>query len=386
MLILDRQLRPLMATTIDDKAWFSDLVLWQPDADTQLLLRPGCRTPTLALIKVPFAWQRLLPYAIVAGVALMAVAVMLILRRPHRIDSHHLRETRLSLMDNLELSSHGAIAPLKCVRRLVWHLRALQTDLGANDKVDIRMREAWTECRESALPHLKGILDRTQLAALSADNIRIAALATTEIEQLLADLAQDNFQATAQPDIAERLATAEHQADVALIRLRAEVATHFHADVAQIVARVRAANDLALSQAGIAFQAGYAVQTDGHDTMSAERPAAVTGLCDTRELEFVLDNLVGNAITAMAASARRQLHVTWRTTDGMVLIDVSDTGCGLDEEDWSRVLNTRYSSKTAGGQGLPTSNKYLRKYGGTLAILRSAPGQGTTIRVTLPES
>ncbi len=385
--ILDRQLQPLLITDDDKAVWHGTAIPWRPDSTTTLLVWPGMPAPTLILSKAPFAWQRLLPYGVAAAALLVLGVAWLGSRRPRRVNAHLLRETRLNLLDNLELSSHGAVAPLKCVRRLVWHLRALQTDLGNNNKVEIRMRETWTECRESALPHLKGILDRAQLAGLAVDNISVVATSVVEMEKHLEIMAQDNFQEALRPEIAERLEDAEHRADSALIRLRAEVATHFRADIAQVISRVQRANQLALDQAKVEFhlgQAAMAAQADGPDISVITPPATATGLCDPRELEFVLDNLVGNAITAMSDAPVRQLRANWRATDGMVLIDVTDTGCGLPEADWDRALNSRYTSKPTGGEGLLTSRKYLRKYGGCLSIGASAPGAGSTFRVTLP--
>ncbi len=383
--ILDHQLRPLLVAAGAGDGWAGNARLWRPTPDKTMLIWPGIPSPTIVLSKAPFAWQRLLPYGIAAAVCLVLGLNWRLVRRPRRVNPRLLRETRLTLLDSLELSSHGAVAPLKCVRRLVWQLRALQTDPN-NKLVEVRMREAWSECRDSALPHVKGIVDRARVAGLAADNISVVATSIAEIEKQVEIMAQNNFQEAAQPEIAERLEEAEHRADSALIRLRAEVATHFRANVAQVFSRIQQANHQALVEAQIQFhigQAAMAAQVGGEDIDTFTAPADATGLCDTRELEFVLDNLVGNAITAMQHAPERHLHVSWRTTDGMILIDVTDTGGGLIEANWDRALNTRYSTKPTGGAGLPNSRKCLRKYGGNLTILNSTP-RGSTFRVTLP--
>ncbi len=382
--IFDRRLRPMAVTKTAKRAWNTETVVWRPNPNVTYLIWPNFPASVLLLSNAPFAWSRLLPYAYASGVLLLLGLVWLIVRRPRPIDAHLLRETRLNLLDNLELSSHGAIAPLKCVRRLAWHLRALQSELGDNAKVEVRMREAWTECHESALPHLKGILDRAQLAGLSADNISVVATATAGMEKQLDLLAQNNFRDANRATIAEELESHGNQADAALLKLRDEVAIHFRANIAFVMNRVRAANDLALNEAHISVQMGFAAEAAGGGAdLQGAAPESI-GLCDPRELEFVLDNLVGNAIGAMGASPVRTLQVSWRTSDGMLLIDVKDSGRGLREEDWNRALNSRYSTKTSGGEGLPTSRKYLRKYGGNLTIVQSAPGKGSTFRVALP--
>ncbi len=384
--ILDRELEPLSTTNRNPGAWHDDIVAWRPNQTTLRLLSACYRTPMLALNKAPFAWHRLLPYASAIGVILFLLIIWRIMHRPRQLDPHLVRETRLNLLENMELSNHGAIAPLKCVRRLVWHLRALQTNLGDNSKIEIRMRETWSECHDSALPHLKGILDRSQLAGLASDNISIVAAAATEIEKQLEILSQNNFKDATKPDLAERLEIAERQADTALIRLRSEIAVDFHADIIQVMNRVRAANSRAIDQYEIEFHLGQVANVAGSAHPVVQAPPPIVGLCDPRELEFVLDNLVGNAITAMKNSSTKQLITNWKTADGMVIIDITDTGCGLPHKDWDRALNTRYSTKQTGGEGLPNSRKYLRKYGGNLTILNSTPQKGTTFRVIIPEN
>ncbi len=384
IMVLDQELKPLAAMPGDTQGWGSRAIPWQPMPNTRFLLWPDVYNPSLAMIKTPFAWQRLTPYAVAAVVLIALTGAWLLWRRNPRVDAVLVHETRLTLLDNLELSHHGAIAPLKCVRRLTWHLRALQTNLGDTAKIEIRMREAWSECRESALPHLSGILERARLAGVGNGEINTVSGAIIEIRKQLEALAQDNFRPTDLTAIAEALESAERQADAALVRLRGEVASYFRADVARVVSRVRVANDPALSQARINFRAGLAASTAGGDSIPADPPPPAVVLCDPRELEFILDNLVGNAVAAMAESPTRELGVTWHTTDGMVIIDVADTGCGLPTEKWDRALNSRYSTKPDGGKGLPESRKYLHKYGGTLTILRSTPGHGSTFRIILP--
>jgi len=48
-------------------------------------------------------------------------------------------------------------------------------------------------------------------------------------------------------------------------------------------------------------------------------------------------------------------------------------------------METPYSSRKGGGLGLFETNRLLRLYGGTIAIKDSKPGEGTTIRLAIPE-
>lgn len=104
---------------------------------------------------------------------------------------------------------------------------------------------------------------------------------------------------------------------------------------------------------------------------------------DLPDLEFVLDNLVGNAIRAMTDTAERRLTVDASRSAGQMAVTVADTGCGMAPEDWEAVFDDRWSTRPGGGYGLARSRRELAIYGGSLRVVRSAPGHGTTFLLIL---
>ncbi|HEX5217817.1 MAG TPA: ATP-binding protein [Vicinamibacterales bacterium] len=109
--------------------------------------------------------------------------------------------------------------------------------------------------------------------------------------------------------------------------------------------------------------------------------AAVRGDLDL--LRMILDNLLVNAIQAMAGSGRITLSVS-RQHDGMVAISIADTGSGIAPEIRDRVFDAFFTTKTRGtGLGLPTARRYVEAHGGTIDLL-DRPGGGTIARVMLP--
>jgi len=66
------------------------------------------------------------------------------------------------------------------------------------------------------------------------------------------------------------------------------------------------------------------------------------------------------------------------------VLEVSDTGAGMDEETVAHAFDPFFSTKSAGtGLGLATVHRVVTRTGGTVAI-DTAPGRGTTFRVRLP--
>lgn len=66
-------------------------------------------------------------------------------------------------------------------------------------------------------------------------------------------------------------------------------------------------------------------------------------------------------------------------------IEVSDTGAGISEKDLPFVFDPFFSSKADGiGMGLPSAQRIMAEHGGEIRI-DSTPGEGTKVRLSLPD-
>jgi signal transduction histidine kinase len=104
------------------------------------------------------------------------------------------------------------------------------------------------------------------------------------------------------------------------------------------------------------------------------------------QLEMALINLVVNAIHAMEGGG--VLHVSTTAQDGHVEIAVADTGKGIPEEIQSTVFEPFFTTKPEGkgtGLGLSTVLMIVERHKGRIEFT-SAPGRGTTFRITIPAS
>jgi signal transduction histidine kinase len=105
---------------------------------------------------------------------------------------------------------------------------------------------------------------------------------------------------------------------------------------------------------------------------------------DPSQIGQVLLNLAVNARDAMAGGGT--LEIATRGAGGDVLLEVSDSGVGMDEETQARIFEPFYTTKDVGhgtGLGLATVYGIVTQSGGTIAV-RSTPGHGTTFVVRLP--
>jgi signal transduction histidine kinase len=102
------------------------------------------------------------------------------------------------------------------------------------------------------------------------------------------------------------------------------------------------------------------------------------------QLQQVVLNLLTNAMDATPAGGR--IDMVTRATDGVVTLEVSDTGCGIGEADRKRIFDPFFSTKEPGrgtGLGLFISAEIVRDHRGRIE-LDSAESRGSTFRVVLP--
>lgn len=103
---------------------------------------------------------------------------------------------------------------------------------------------------------------------------------------------------------------------------------------------------------------------------------------DAAQIKQALVNIVKNAMQSMTRGG--ELKIQTGATPEQVWISVKDTGCGIPEDQLSRIFAPFFTTKKKGsGLGLMIVQRIIREHGGRID-LESAEGKGTTFRVWLP--
>ena len=111
-------------------------------------------------------------------------------------------------------------------------------------------------------------------------------------------------------------------------------------------------------------------------------PELPTVRLDRETFRSAVLNLLLNAVQAMEGGG--QLVVRTRSAGLGVVLELIDTGPGMDAETLAKVFRAFYTTKQGGsGLGLPTARKIVEAHGGTIDI-ESAPGRGTKVTIWLP--
>ena len=114
-------------------------------------------------------------------------------------------------------------------------------------------------------------------------------------------------------------------------------------------------------------------------------------LADAAELREMLTNLIFNAVDAMPQGGtitlrtRREPPAAGSPGEGSVVLEVADTGTGMDEETRRRCLEPFFTTKGKQGSGLGLAMVYgtMQRHGGSID-LRSTPDEGTTFVFSFP--
>lgn len=101
-------------------------------------------------------------------------------------------------------------------------------------------------------------------------------------------------------------------------------------------------------------------------------------------VEWVVEVLCKNAADAMPGVG--QIGISGGKSGDRYVIDVADTGKGIERKHHKTVFRPGFTTKQRGwGLGLSLAKRIIEEYHhGRIYVLRSAPGEGTVFRIELP--
>jgi len=110
---------------------------------------------------------------------------------------------------------------------------------------------------------------------------------------------------------------------------------------------------------------------------------------DAEGMRGCLENLISNAVDACLTSDKQGCSIVVRSfeEDDAIVIEVVDTGCGMDYEVKQKAFTSFFTTKAKGGTGLGLllTRKLVQQHGGSIEFV-SEPGEGTTFRLRFPRS
>lgn len=109
---------------------------------------------------------------------------------------------------------------------------------------------------------------------------------------------------------------------------------------------------------------------------------------DSDQLQQVLLNIIGNACEAMEDSQTKVLSINKYFEDDDVIIEIEDTGSGIEKENFNKVFTPFFTTKKMGkgtGLGLAIAYGIIKMHKGHITFT-SEVGKGTKFKVKLPRN
>ena len=118
-------------------------------------------------------------------------------------------------------------------------------------------------------------------------------------------------------------------------------------------------------------------------SLRTELAPRASGRFDPNLLEQALLNLAQNAVQAL--EGRGTLTIRTRRDAELLTVEVEDDGPGMAPDVRRRAVDPFFTTKTRGtGLGLSIVQRIADAHGGHV-LLRSRPGEGTRVRILLPQ-
>ena len=95
-------------------------------------------------------------------------------------------------------------------------------------------------------------------------------------------------------------------------------------------------------------------------------------------------NVLMNAIQATKNEGR--ITIKTHFGDGKVMVNISDSGCGIPSENIAKIFNPGFTTRGVGvgtGLGLSISYNIIQKHNGEIKV-DSEVGEGTSFTILLP--
>ena len=111
---------------------------------------------------------------------------------------------------------------------------------------------------------------------------------------------------------------------------------------------------------------------------------------DEANLDKIVMNLLSNAFKFTPKDGRIVVYLSSLSQEGRFSIEVTDTGCGIKDEDKKHIFERFYSASgnvdnyVGTGIGLNLTSQLVKLHGGTIEVADNSEGQGTHFTVTIP--
>ncbi|MFH1501838.1 MAG: ATP-binding protein [Candidatus Eisenbacteria bacterium] len=270
------------------------------------------------------------------------------------------------LLNSLTAASHGKLAATSTLRRLREQFRMLQHFEGSPpDAFRERFDQTVRDLKDVSLPGIIGVVEEAERLGLAVRHTASLRASLERIGTTLGELPRGPLSSAGATALGARLDALLPETESSLLAIRRAAELERSSDVSGELDRALGAC------ATESRRRGATIAVESCDPISGVRVLGTPG-----EVSFVLENLIANAIDAVAGRDARRISVSAAVDSTHAVVTVSDTGKGIHPQDKERVFTEGFTDKPEGGHGLALSRRMLARRGGTVALVRSSPNEG----------
>lgn len=137
----------------------------------------------------------------------------------------------------------------------------------------------------------------------------------------------------------------------------------------------------------LALETALPAAEEKNISLNLDAPDEVTMICDSGEIEIILNNLISNAVKYNKENGTVEININ--QNEDQVTISVRDNGIGMTEEEasrlfqeFTRIRNEKTKNIQGSGLGLTIVKKIVNLYKGTIHV-KSKADEGSTFTVVL---
>lgn len=277
------------------------------------------------------------------------------------------------LLLELKAGSHGKLTATSTFRRVREQLTMLSYyDADPPEAFRTRFAEAVGNAREIGISTVGSIAAEAARLGLAPESVARFVTSLREARSIIAGLSVEIPAAGDALVLQRRLDDSLPVVDEGLASVKRAAELERSSQLCVELSRVLSSRHAELARPGLTF--------GGSDIVSLGEFNVVG---TSRELTFIFDNLIGNALKAVVGREEATISVDVAVADRWATVKVRDSGKGISPEMQDEIFREGVSDLDGGGHGLARSRELLEQRGGSIRLLQSAPGEGALFEVRL---
>jgi len=313
-----------------------------------------------------------IPFLLGIFVTILLLKIVPLLQTKQRmLQSRNQAVIRDDLLRTLAAFGHGKTATTN-LDRICFLLKNLPQDRLPEPEYRQRIEEAINTYFKFTSHQIKEIIDKSKAASIVLKSQENMKTDFEKLKRLLNDFLIKGTSPNQLKKYSIEIPLTIESVGKHIESIREELAHHYRCDITKTVREVLTS-----------LSKDFEIEEISFKNLLIEGDIGTIGFIGKVDLATILENVIRNAMESMKDVSIKELLVKIAAADDKIFLEITDTGCGIDPNNFDKIFDREFSTKTDGGFGLYHARTTLNKYGGKIRVANSEPGKGTTMRIEI---